>query len=313
MKFTKTLLACASILAMGTGMTSCLNGGNSDMEYTQTLTGFFNAVFSSPYDEPTYYNGVGYQIKFNSTQLTADVTIDGLKLPSGTYSQLMFDDVKWSRPDYWNTISLTNVQPTSLTSTPIFDSFKIRILDRYVLGTVYAPLMQVQYSLMGGGEYVQSIPSGVICEGTTTITPENGNTITSNTQSSAYPTYAIQFIQSTSANLNNESERMAVLQMANFSFDNGSSTHTFIVKNLKFNVKYDGSATLSLDEESLQEASLTNTTNTTAYGDYKVTNLTGTANAQNEMYLHFTVSSEQDAKKYDVVISCVTPSTTTLQ
>lgn len=308
MKFTTKLLACAGILALGSGMTSCLNGGSSDLEYTQTMTGFFNVAFSSPYDEPTYYNGVGYQIRYNQTQLTANVTIDGLKLGTNTYPQLQFNAVKWSAVDYWKTISLTLVQPTALTSAPIFDTFKVRILDRYVLGTVYAPLMQVDYSLLG--TMVKSIPSGVICEGSTTITDQNGSTYNTDEKSPKFPTYAVQFIQSTSVNLNNESERKAVLQMANFAFSGADNPHTFVVKNIKFNIGYDGRATLSVDDESLQEATLSNTTNTTAYGDYKVTDLTGYADSMNNMYLKFTVSSEKENKTYDVVVSTRTPTTT---
>lgn len=308
MKLTKTLLACAGILAMGAGMTSCLGGGNSDMTYTQTLTGFFNVAFDTPYDEPTYYTGMGYQIAYNQTQLTADVTMDGLKLGTNTYPQLKFANVKWSMPNYWKTIDLTMAQPTALTSAPLFESFKIRILDRYVLNTVYAPLIDVSYTVLGGPT-IKSIPSGVICEGTTNVTEQGAGTYTTDEKSSTYPTYAVQYLQSTTANLNNASERKAVLQMANFAFTASDNTHTFVVKNIAFNIGYDGRATLSVDEESLQEATVSNTTNTTAYKDYKVTNLTGNADAMNNMYLHFTISSEEDNKSYDVVISARTPDT----
>lgn len=308
MKFTKTLLACAGILAMGTGMTSCLGSGNSDMEYTQTMSGFFNVAFTSPYDEPLYYNSVGYQIVFNSTQQTANVIIDGLKLPTATYSQLQFNDVKWSIPDYWKTINLTSVQPVSLTSTPVFDNFKVRILDRYVMNNIYAPLTQIQYNVMG--LMINSIPSGVICVGTTSITPEGGSTTTTDEKSETVPVYALQLVQSTSANLNNESERKAVLQMANFSLD-GAGLHSFVIKNIDWSINYSGTAKLSMSgDEPLQEATSSSSTTTTAYGDYVVTDFQGSADALNNMFLSFNVSSEKDNKKFTVVVSCRTPTTT---
>ncbi len=306
MKFTKTLLACAGILALGTGMTSCLGGGNSDMTYTQSMTGFFNVVFDSPYDEPEYFNSVGYQIQFNTTQAIADVSIDGLKLPDAQYPMLTFKNVKWSMPNYWKTINLTAVQPVSLTMAPVFDSFKMRILDRYVLGGMYAPLMQVQYSI--SGSTINSIPSGVICEGNTSVTEAQGSTYATDLKSEKYPTYGVQFVQNTNTNLNNESERKAVLQMANFAFTGGGApVHTFVIKNINFDINYAGEALLSLDSEQLQQATDANSTATKAYGDYVVTNLSGRVDALNNMNLTFTLSSEEDNKSYNVSIACVTP------
>ncbi len=306
MKITKILLACAGIMAMGTGMTSCLGGNNSDIEYTQTMSGYFNVAFSSPDDEPTYYNGVGYQVVYNATQMTADVVIDGLQLWGTTYSQMQFSDETWSLTDYWKTIKLSSVQPTSLTTAPVFDSFVMRIYDRYVLSTVYAPLTQIQYNVMG--LTVNSMPSGVICVGTTTVTLDDGHSFSTDMTSETYPTYGLQFYSDTSTNLNNASERKGVLEIANFSFTGNNSTTNLVIKNISFDIDYSGTATLSIDaEEPLQEATSTSSTTTTAYGDYVVTEFTGTADAMNNMWLRFKVSSETEDKAYTIVVSCQTP------
>lgn len=316
MKITKLLLASAGIAAMGMGMTSCLGTHNNDgLEYTQNFSSFFNVVFSSSADEPTYQNGIGYQVKYNMTNSVANLQIDGLSVNGTTYTTLTADKLPWTYYYGWSKITATSFTPNSLTLAPTFTNFNFDVMDRYVLNsTTYYPCLNINY-VLNGEYYVISMPTGVINEGTTVVTDKDGNQYTTTNNDNTFPTYAIQLLPSTTANLNNASERKAMITMNNFQFSVNSENKNFVIKDIPYDVERSGLISLSIDNAQLQTVvGSGSSTVYSTYKDYTVSDFMCTTNTANVMDLTFTVTSAEDDVEYRVVCRCVTPvysSTTT--
>lgn len=121
------------------------DNGN-DTITTQSFTGLFGIVTSHASGTTAYYSDLNYKLDLNYTDLTAVLTITGLKLPDGvSYPTLKLNDLKWSVSDNgWKIIRGSMITPNiqGVPNVPIFTDIEIRLYDRIIttdLGQAYQP------------------------------------------------------------------------------------------------------------------------------------------------------------------------------
>ncbi len=127
-------------------------------------------------------SSVGYSIEFNYTEQTANVTMTGFSLPDGTsYPAMTFKGLAFSQSsDGWKEVRGVDLTPqlNGIAQAPMFNSFRLRIVDRYMPlpGTSqlqYCPAMDVRYVVNSRYVYNGSNPVQII-SGVTTVTDEGG-------------------------------------------------------------------------------------------------------------------------------------------
>lgn len=132
----KKLLPILMLVIGVSAFTSCNNSESNETVTTQTFTEFYGLVENVSDGSVMSYKGVSYQLDINYTNLTANLTVTGLKLPNGdSFPALQFSNVPWTMEGNVRRIFAQRVTPTAvgMSNLPTFTYFEFRIIDR-ILG-----------------------------------------------------------------------------------------------------------------------------------------------------------------------------------
>lgn len=297
-KFFALLLSVATIFG---GLTSCNTNSNSDFITQQVLSNFIN-VTSDNSGAQTLYTGVGYKVEINATQGIANISLEGFKLPNGTsYGTLVFANLPYTVVSNWLVINQPVVVPTTSAGlqAPAFNSFRFRIKDRILSGDLYYPMFDISYSV--DGYNIASIPPTFICSGTTLVSSEGQPNYTPDQEENG-TLYIVAF---------DTAKMMATISIQGAKFAAAMPALNMSFQNIPFTV--DSTGRVSLRSDYLEPVLITGSNSTTPMPNYPISNLTCTADDQNNMTLNFTctIKSERDgvAKEtpYNVSVNCATP------
>lgn len=130
---TKKLLPIL-MLALGLGLfTSCNNSEPKETVTTQAFSDFYGMVQNVSDGSVMAYKQVSYQVDINYTNLTADISLTGLKLPNGdVFPTLQFRNIPWTMEGNVRRIFAERVTPSAvgMNDLPAFSHFEFRIIDR---------------------------------------------------------------------------------------------------------------------------------------------------------------------------------------
>ncbi len=301
----KNLIKMMAVIAASASLSSCLGDNDNDVKYTMAYTNFFNVVKELSTGSTYYYTGIGYAINYNATKATAELTVEGLVVPSGSYTSLTFSELPWTvSTNGWRNIQVTNVVPTATTLVPTFNSLTFNVYDRYVLTSSYYPAYNIQYRINDLYQ-VYSFPAGVINVGTTTAIDQDGTAYTTSGDQTA--TVAINFYAtSTSINLNNADERNGSIALYNAQFSSTMQEVNLVIPDVKWNAT-GSNITFSADGP-IQIQKINDNQVLEDYGDYKVTDLYCNTDGANAMVLTYKLSSITDGVTYQISTTSTTPS-----
>lgn len=117
------------------------------------------------------YTNVSYSLRLNYTQMTAEVKINGLRLPDNTsYPTVTLSNVPWTiDKNGFTIVSGKNVAGSTSAGAPapVFSSFNLTMYDRRVNG-MYSPGFSLKYNINSRYAVVSSTSSQVMFGRTTT-------------------------------------------------------------------------------------------------------------------------------------------------
>lgn len=306
MKKTKLFALMLSVVVALGVLSSCNTGGSSDYVTRQVLSGFTNVTTDYTTGDKAITTGIGYVVEINYTKGTADVTIEGLKLPNGkSFGQLIL----YSLPVSMSTDGWIEIKPGAMVTpttsaglqAPTFTSFTFRICDRMFSNDLYYPLFDIRYSV--DSYNLVSVPQTLINVGTTLVASEGQPNYSPS--ESEEPLYGI---------ILNTTNMTATIQIQGAKFASAMPALNMAFTNIPFTFEDNGY--VSLKSESLEPSIITGTNSTTPMPNYPITNLTCHADGQNNMTLGFTctIKSERDGQAtetaYNVSVVCQTPKAT---
>lgn len=136
-------------------------GGSDEPNETvtsQTFPGLFAVVNDHASATTAYYTDLNYKLDLNYSNLTASLTITGLKLPDGSaYPTFKLTGLKWNlQSNGWKVIRGSQITPSisGVANAPTFTSVEVRLFDRFVndgFQNVYSP--GVCFSYVIGSKY----------------------------------------------------------------------------------------------------------------------------------------------------------------
>ncbi len=300
-KFFATVLALASALGV---LTSCNSKGNSDYVTVQTLSNFINVTTDPGTGTPLIIDNIGYKIELNLTKSTANISIDGLKLPNGmTYGQLVFTDL----PLTFNSIGWLEIKQmiavphvSAGLTAPTFSALSIRQLDRVLDGSLYYPLFDFTYNV--DGYQIVSTPSNMINTGTTVVATEG------------QPDYTPGDEQSILYGISLDTKTMkATIQIQGAKFASAMPAMNMGFKDIPFEFSQSGMAIIKTS--ALEPVLITGSNSSTPMPNYPITDLTCITDAKNNMTLTFTCTIKSDKggtateTPFHVTVNCSTPTT----
>ncbi|MDE6098416.1 MAG: hypothetical protein K2G24_05970 [Muribaculaceae bacterium] len=201
MKLSRTLALIAAALLIGLGATSCNDkNNNEEFKVQQKITTALAHVSDINGTEASItYKGLSYDIIYDYIAATAEVTIQGLRVPGGTqYPAVKLSEVPFKvEKDGTRLLEGTNL-PSAISgfaSAPLFTSFRLSVFDR-IIGEYYYPVASISFTIDGRYHGVSTIPTQVF-QGTTVTTDANGQSF-SNTD----PIYVLELdVQKMTASL----------------------------------------------------------------------------------------------------------------
>lgn len=283
MKTLTRVLSLAVIALMC--LTSCDNNKNNDTVTEQSLPGFFAIVEDITSNATAVYSNVGYMVRLNYTNLTADVQISGLKLPDGTsYPTMSLTGLSWSSGNQgWKVIKGTNVQPSGVTNAPVFNSFQLSIYERIVEvsgGQSYEPGVCANFTVNSIYRVLSSyVPQALY--GKTTSKAESG---------SLFESYATEYV----VNFNTDT-RLLNIQMNGARFDqNMPASFNIELRNIPVTVR-GGALTFDV-------AAITPYINDTPFEAFPITELKGDFNPANGLDFTFICTPRTASGSYTVTV-----------
>lgn len=96
-----------------------------------------------------YYGNLGYQMHVNSTRMTLDLLITGLKLTDGTaYPNITIKNIPWTLEDNWLVVKAKDLIPSieGFGSVPLFNTLEIRYRPR-IIGMSNIPGLAIKYNI----------------------------------------------------------------------------------------------------------------------------------------------------------------------
>lgn len=135
---TKVLRLFPIFLGIISLLSSCGSESNDNNHFitSQPFNDLFSVVDDRVDGVRAFYNNMGYIIELDYTDLTADVTISGLKLTDGTaYPTMILRDLPWKiNSEGWSVITASNVKPeiTGFGDIPTFTSFELSLINRTI-------------------------------------------------------------------------------------------------------------------------------------------------------------------------------------
>ncbi len=154
MKKVLALLA-GIIFLISAGCTSTSDSGKTITE--QAFPALFANVVDISQMASATYTGVGYQLRLNYTDLTADVVISGLRTPDGTaYPTISIKDIPWTIEKGAIIVAKgRNLTPemSGFANVPLFSSFEMRLInrvanDKYIPGIVFSYTINNRFNVM---------------------------------------------------------------------------------------------------------------------------------------------------------------------
>ncbi len=167
-------LICAIICLFGA--TACMNTGTSETITDQAFTQCFAHVVDMRNNVDGNFTDIGYSLRLNYTNLTADVVISGLKDTDGkAYPTISLKGIKWSiEKDSKIVVKGNDLEPemSGFAAMPFFNSFRLELVNRTLDGYYY-PGLSVNYTIDGRFSVVSSYITQRMLA-TTTSTGDSG-------------------------------------------------------------------------------------------------------------------------------------------
>lgn len=167
MKVLKSIIVpCALALTVS----SCLNSGSNESSTTyQIVSGqTFTYVIDSQTGNSEVLDGADYFIKYNWSDVNADILIRDLPLPDGTEIDLEFTGLKYTIDKQGATvISAANAVDTS--GDHSVTTLVVRRLDRHIGVGLYAPVTEISF-ILDGRYSVRGVQNDITLIGSTTAT-----------------------------------------------------------------------------------------------------------------------------------------------
>ena len=170
-------------LVAAVGMSSCDNGGSSELVDTQIL-GQCLTCSKDMNTNAQNFNQISFSAQFNYTNNTVDLAVIGIELPqvgSSTgmkFPKMEFKNMPWAYDkNGWKVIEVDSVKPSivGMNEVPMFKKLNFRLLDvfdgdRFTPGIIYDFLVE-----FGVEEYLNEVNVvGACLSGKTVSTDPNG-------------------------------------------------------------------------------------------------------------------------------------------
>ena len=201
MKFTRTICAIAVCIATCLGIVSCDSKQNDpELKYRQQILNAFVYANDMAEDLTIEYLGANYDIIYDFIAGTADVTIQGLRLPGNKqYPTITLTAVPFTIDDNGSRVLEGSNMPVAVegfATAPVFSAFKLTVADRYFTNDYkltpniseakyYSPQISILFTIDGHYRVVSSLP-GQVFIGTTVTTDSEGKSF-----SNSDPTYVL--------------------------------------------------------------------------------------------------------------------------
>lgn len=171
----KKLFAYLTIALVALGFSSCTSGDEPDYITEQSYSNYLAQVTVSGTGEKSLLTNVGYQVRLNYTQATAEIVIDQLNLGGEIYPSLTIQNVPFTMDSNtgWIVVSGENIiSQALLPAPPVFNDFTLRLSQR-VIGDTYKPCVYMEYTV--NAKYsVKSFAPEQILFGETTVNDTKG-------------------------------------------------------------------------------------------------------------------------------------------
>lgn len=182
MKATK-LLSIIALICFGSSLHSCFSDKDNKQTATSNIGGLFSAVVDRTTGDITLYENTSFTIMWDYTNATANVTMQGMRLPgSMTYPKISFNDVPWRvNSKGWMDITLTDATPSGVTTgSLVFNRFNFQLVNRSFNNLQFPSCLNISYTV--NNEYnVYVRPTQLVEVGSTKITNPEGQVTEYNT------------------------------------------------------------------------------------------------------------------------------------
>ncbi len=280
MKTIKFLLMSLVATVFLVSCTDDSEGPSSTQYYGDCFHHVYN-VMSSTYK---IYDAPKYELEFDYSDFTVDVTIENVKFADGMPEiSMTLADLKWNINKGFKIISASNVVPVvagkEMPEYTIND-IKIEILDRYI-ATYYEPVINICF-VINNVFKVTAVQKHILYMGETKVTSENSNTpFSSNAQ-----IYQLTI----------DKELTARLKIAGAKFAQAMPALDMVFKGI--NVEINSGVGYTLNSESLIPE-----IDDVPYPNYEIANLMGDGVFSNGLNLSFDCNIKRISDSNEVVVT----------
>ncbi|MBD5233251.1 MAG: hypothetical protein HDS65_03630 [Bacteroidales bacterium] len=226
------------------------------------------------------YTDLGYQLRLNYSDLTAEVVISGLKTPDGTsYPTFSLKDIKWTVEEGSKiVVKGTDLVPemSGFAAKPVFNTFRLELVNRTVDGT-YFPGVSMTYTLNGRYSIVSSYADQLLLAKTTSVS-DGGE---------AFSTVSTQYV----LNFNMATNRLKIT-LKQAKFVSGMPAMDIVFDNIPF--------TFSGNNAVWHVDALTPMLNGNPFAAFPITDLDGSLDFCGNFRLDFICDPATMPGKYDV-------------
>ena len=161
MKSIKSIFAFAIVAVVALASCNTVDDSPYVTRWPYSDNACFLRVSDLSSGEVSTATGVSYMLEFNYTDVTANVTISGLKLGNTSFPAILLKDMPFSYDQSgWKHITVTDIDGVinGFSDVPHFDRFTLSILERVVkelnpvtgmMEDVYSPVVWVSYEVNG--------------------------------------------------------------------------------------------------------------------------------------------------------------------
>lgn len=275
-------LLCAIVIVFAA--VGCDSSSSGDYITSQTFPSCFEYVNDLANDANASYTGIGYSVQLNYTQMTAEISITGLKTPDGTsYPTMTLSGLSWTiDSDSWYVIKGTNVIPsaTGYSNPPIFTSFEFKIYNR-IVDESYLPGFCARYTLDSTYMITSSDAQQYVL----------GETTSKGSEGSTFYTKAVQYI----CDFNFDTRRVKI-SMYGAQFIDSMPAMDIVLTNIPF---YIVGSTAYIESDAV-----TPTIGDTPYPGFPITALSGTFDFGGTFNMKFHCAPQTMNEEFDVIAAC---------
>lgn len=279
-------LLCAACICV-CALSSCDNENDNPTITQQVFPNFFASVTNMAEGVGAVYSNISYGVILNYTDMTADVQINGLRLPDGTsYPAMTLSQIPWTiDKSGWKVIKGSNLTPSVSGISPVFNNFEFRIYERILdseVPNVYSPGVFASFSIDSKYRVISTMSTQTLY----------GETESTSASGKEFDTHAIEYVVSF-----NTETRMLNITMNNARFEQDMPMNLNIeLRNIPVTFTNSG---MNFDVDAIIPS-----IGGTPFAAFPISNLRGYYNPGEGLEFSFRCDPRTTTESYNVEVDC---------